>query len=429
MSSGAKKWWRRPAALALATTVVLLGSLALKFWPRANAGGASLRTAKVERRDFVHTLRIHGVVEAVKFHAVAAPRLAGQSGPGGGGGGGGSNMVITRLIPAGTRVKPGDLLAEFDRQAQTKNYLDREAEYRDRVEQIRKRKAEQDAAGVADARELKEAENAVEKAVLDVKRNEILSRIDADKNNKSLQEAKARLEQVRQTIKLRQSSVASEVRILEIQRDRAQAAMRHAQRNSERMLMRSPMEGLVVLNTIFKSNGPGEVQEGDEVRPGVPFLQVVDPQAMQVRARVNQVDALRLVVGQKAVVRLDAYPDLVYPARVHQVAAIGLGGSFSDKVRTFPVVFTIEGFDPRTMPDLSAAADVELERVPGALVAPRDTVIHESGKDYVRVKTATGFDKTEVKLGLVGEHEVVIASGAQEGAALLRGRPVVEEGS
>jgi HlyD family secretion protein len=419
---------RRQAALAVAIGSVLLAGVALRFWPRGHGGGATTRTAKVERRDFVHTLRIHGVVEAVKFHAVAAPRLAGGGGPGGGGGGGG-NMVITRLIPAGTRVKPGDLLAEFDRQMQTKIYLDREAEYRDRVEQIRKKKAEQEAAGVADARELKEAENAVDKAALDVKRNEILSKIDAEKNNQSLQEAKARLEQVRQTLKLRQSAVASEVRILEIQRDRAQAAMRHAQRNSERMLMRSPMEGLVVLNTIFKSNGPGEVQEGDEVRPGVPFLQVVDPQAMQVRARVNQVDALRLVVGQKATVRLDAYPDLVYPGRVHQVAAIGLGGSFSDKVRTFPVVFTIEGFDPRTMPDLSAAADVELQRVPGALVAPRDTVLHEEGKDYVRVKTATGYDKTEVKLGLVGEHEVVIASGAGEGAALARGRPLVEEGS
>jgi HlyD family secretion protein len=423
-----KKRRRRRAALAGGIAVVLLAALALRFWSRDSDARAGTRTAKVERRDFVHTLRIHGVVEAVKFHAVAAPRLAGQGGPGGGGGGG-SNMVITRLIPAGTRVKPGDLLAEFDRQAQTKSYLDREAEYRDRVEQIRKKKAEQQAAGVADARELKEAENAVEKAALEVKRNEILSKIDAEKNNQSLQEARARLDQVRQTLKLRQSAVTSEVRILEIQRDRAQAAMRHAQRNSERMLMRSPMEGLVVLNTIFKSNGPGEVQEGDEVRPGVPFLQVVDPQAMQVRARVNQVDALRLVVGQKATVRLDAYPDLVYPGRVHQVAAIGLGGSFSDKVRTFPVVFTIEGFDPRTMPDLSAAADVELQRVPGALVAPRDTVIQEEGKDYVHVKTATGYDKTEVKLGLVGEHEVVITSGAEEGAALLRGRPVVEEGS
>jgi HlyD family secretion protein len=346
---------------------------------------------------------------------VAAPRLSGQ---------GNAPMIITRLIPAGTRVQPGDLLAEFDRQAQSKNYLDREPEHRDRVEQIRKKKADQGADRVRDERELKEAEHAVEKAVLDVKRNEILSKIDAEKNTQSLAEARARLEQVRRTIRLRQSVVAAEVRILEIQRDRDLAAMRNAQRNSEKMVIKSPLAGVVVLNTIFKSSGPGEVQEGDEVRPGMPFLQVVDPQAMQVRARVNQVDALQLQAGQKATVRLDAYPDLSFPGRVHQVAAIALGGSFSDKIRTFPVLFTIEGSDPRTMPDLSAAVDVELERMTSALVAPRDAVIEESGRPFVRIRNGSGFDKTPVTLGLVGEHEVVLQSGAKEGSVVLRGGAV-----
>jgi biotin carboxyl carrier protein len=368
--------------------------------------------AKVERKDFVRTLRLHGVIEAVKFHAVAAPRLSGQ---------GGASMIITRLIAAGARVQPGDLLAEFDRQMQTKAYLDRETEYRDRVEQIRKKQAEQVADKVRDERELKEAEHAVVKAALDVKRNEILSKIDAEKNNQNLEEARARLEQVRRTVRLRQSVVVTEVRILEIQRDRDLAAMQNAQRNAEKMVVRSPLAGLVVLSTIFKSNGPGEVQEGDEVRPGVPFLQVVDPQAMQVRARVNQVDALSLAAGQKAMVRLDAYPDLSFPGRVHQVAAIALGGSFSDRIRTFPALFTIEGSDPRTMPDLSAAVDVELERVAGALVAPRDAVIEQSGRHFLRVRSGAGFDKTPVTLGLVGEQEVVIQSGAREGAVVLRG--------
>jgi HlyD family secretion protein len=402
-----------PLRGGLFVAAVLLGAgLASRAWRRAETGNGAAPVAKVERKDFVRTLRLHGTIEAVKFHAVAAPRLSGQ---------GGAPMIITRLIPAGTHVQAGDLLAEFDRQMQTKAYLDKETEYRDRVEQIRKKRAEQVADKVRDERELKEAEHAVEKAALDVKRNEILSKIDAEKNNQNLEEARARLEQVRRTIRLRQNVVAAEVRILEIQRDRDLAAMQNAQRNAEKMVIRSPLAGLVVLSTIFKSNGPGEVQEGDEVRPGVPFLQVVDPQAMQVRARVNQVDALSLAAGQKVTVRLDAYPDLSFPGRVHQVAAIALGGSFSDRIRTFPALFTIEGSDPRTMPDLSAGVDVELERVAGALVAPRDAVIEQSGRHFLRVRSGAGFDETPVTLGLVGEQEVVIQSGAREGTVVLRG--------
>ena len=401
-----------PHRAAIFIASVLIAGLAARAWRKDDTRGGATPVATVERKDFVRTLRLHGVIEAVKFHGVSAPRLSGQ---------GGTPMIITRLVAAGTRVQPGDLLAEFDRQMQTKAYLDKETEYRDRVEQIRKKRAERDADKVRDERELKEAEHAVEKAALDVKRNEILSKIDAEKNTQNLEEARARLEQVRKTIRLRQSVVAAEVRILEIQRDRDLAAMRNAQRNAEKMVIRSPLAGLVVLGTIFKSNGPGEVQEGDEVRPGVPFLQVVDPQAMQVRARVNQVDALSLAAGQKATVRLDAYPDLAFPGRVEQVAAIALGGSFSDRIRTFPALFAIEGSDPRTMPDLSAAVDVELERVAGALVAPRDAVVEESGRHFLRIRSGGSFDKTPVTLGLVGEQEVVIREGAREGSVVLRG--------
>jgi len=156
----------------LVVVALLVAGLIVKSRRQGASNGGALPVATVERRDFVRTLRIHGVIEAIKFHAVAAPRLSGQ---------GGTPMIITRLIPAGARVQPGDLLAEFDRQAQTKNYLDRETDYRDRVEQIRKKKAEQIADKVRDERELKEAEHAVEKAALDVKKGEILSRIDAEK--------------------------------------------------------------------------------------------------------------------------------------------------------------------------------------------------------------------------------------------------------
>ena len=52
-------------------------------------------------------------------------------------------MIIVPLAKAGTCVKRGDLLVEFDRTAQLKAARDREAEYRDLLEQIEKKKADQ----------------------------------------------------------------------------------------------------------------------------------------------------------------------------------------------------------------------------------------------------------------------------------------------
>jgi len=317
-------------------------------------------------------------------------------------------------------VKPGDLLVEFDRQSQIKNFLDKQAEFRDLVDQIARKQAEGDAARAKDVTELKQAENALKKAELEVQRNEVISRIDAEKNLEALEQAKANLKQLQETFGLKRSAAKADLRIVEIQRDRAREAMLHAQHNEELMSIYSPMAGVVVLNTIWKEGKWGEVQEGDEVRPGVPFMQVVNPSAMQVRVSVNQADFLGLGVGQSAEVRLDAYPEMVFPAKLEQLAPIGNNGQFSDKVRTFSALFSIQGSDPKLMPDLSAAVDVEIERRANVLLVPRETVITENGRHYIRVKRGLGFEKRLVTIGPRDDLKAVVESGLQAGEVIQR---------
>ncbi|HEV2619166.1 MAG TPA: HlyD family efflux transporter periplasmic adaptor subunit, partial [Acidobacteriaceae bacterium] len=94
----------------------------------------------------------------------------------------------------------------------------------------------------------------------------------------------------------------------------------------------------------------------------VAFMQVVDPSRMEVQVAVNQEDLLSLKIGQSAVVHLDAYPGLTFPGRLENIGPMGRSGDFSNKVRTFSAVFSIDGHDPRLMPDLSAAVDVQAMR-------------------------------------------------------------------
>jgi multidrug resistance efflux pump len=134
--------------------------------------------------------------------------------------------------------------------------------------------------------------------------------------------------------------------------------MQHAQADADLMQIRSPIDGVVVLNNLFHENGVREVQEGDQLDPGVTFLQVIDPSAMQVRASVNQEDLLSLQIGQPAKVHLDAYPELVFTGRLEEIAPVARSG-FSTKLRTFEAVFSIARSDAKLMPDLSAAVDVD----------------------------------------------------------------------
>jgi HlyD family secretion protein len=307
-------------------------------------------TARAEPpADLPPPLRLHGSVEPVRSHAIVVPRLSG-SGPG--------SLVIVHLVKPGTAVKRGDLLIEFDRQAQVKNAHDREAEYRDFVEQMNKRRGEQLTARAHDEAEVKMAENAVKSADLEMLKNEMAPPITAEQNTLSLDEARAKLQQLRRTFDLKRRADVADLQTLEIQRDRAQNAWRHAERNVGSMRVQSPIDGMVVLKATWKNGSMGEVQEGEEVRPGLPILDVIDSSAMRVRARVNQADVDRLRVGQAVQITLDSYPSRTFNGRLDLLSRIGAPGTMSNRVRTFLAVFSIDGSDAHLMPDLGAAIDV-----------------------------------------------------------------------
>ncbi len=295
-------------------------------------------------------LRLKGITAAVVTQSVQAPRLAGQTVP---------TLTITRLAPAGSRVKKGDLLVEFDRQDQLRDAIDKQAQAVDLNQQVLQAQAKEDAARAKDETEMVQAENAVKKARLEMNKVELLSRIDAEKAQEDLDEAVATLAQLKQTFELKRKAALASIRILEIQRDRMRETMLHAQANAALMQIHSPINGIVVFNSIWKTGRPGLVQEGDQVRPGVPFMQVVDPTRMEVPVQVNQQDLQALRVGQKAHVRLDAYSDLSFDGVLESLDPMGQTGDFSDKLRTYTAMFSIQGSDPRLMPDLSAALDME----------------------------------------------------------------------
>lgn len=412
-AADAVPFFRRKQTVAVAAGLVgvaLLGYWLLRRAPAEAATANGVRTAQVERRDFVRSVRIHGTTAAVESFPITVPRMAGQ--PGG-------QLIITRLAASGTRVQPGDLLVEFDRQNQIRNALDRQAEYLDLEEQIKKKIAEQAAGKAKDDTELEQARNEAEKARLEMRRNEVVSRIDAEKNRQRLEEAEARAKQLEATYQLKRTADRADLRILEIRRDRARRAMLHAESNAEKMAIRSPIEGLVVINMIWKGGSMGEVLEGDEVRPGLPIMQVVNPRSMEVRARVNQADVPFLKPGQRAEFRLDAFPDLVFGGKLERVSAMGAASGMNAFVRNFAAVFSIEGSDPRLLPDLAVAVDAEIERIPNALVVPRDSVFTENGETYVRVQKNGGWEKRAVKV--IGQSDTLAAieTGADEGDVVL----------
>ena len=408
VSSHPRRWSLRAVLWVISAALILI--LASRLYKGTVVAAAESRTAVIQLGTFTRTIRITGSTEALHAYVVQAPRLAG----------GGARMVLVRLVHAGTRVHKDDVLAEFDQQDQLKQFRDSQADYLGFLDKIKKQKADNAIELGKDQTALQAAEDEYQKAKLEMAKNEVVSRIDADRNRLTLEQDAATLNQLRQTFDLKERARQAQLQDLEIQSNKAHGQMLYAQTNSQRMVIHSPLGGLVVLSPIWKSSSMGDPQEGDEIWPGLPFMQVVDPSAMQVTASVNQVDFPYLRTGQRVEVRLDAYPDLVLGGSIEHLAAIANTSLLSQVVHNFNATFAIQGTDPRLLPDLSAAVDVELERLPDVLLAPRDALMMENGKTYVAVKRGTSFEKRPVTIGRSNDVEAVVLSGLVAGDLVRR---------
>lgn len=405
--------FRRTTWIATAAVVLLLlvSIFAVKhyFSNRSVAAQAGTVTARTE--NFVKFLRLTGTTEAVHERPILVPTLEGaQVG----------QLVITRIVPTGTRVKKGDVLAEFDRQAQLKDALDKRAAYQNLLDQLAEKRATEAAASAKDQTEIQQADDALKKAQLEVSKNDIVSRIDAEKNRETLAEAEATLKQLQQTFKLKRESAAADIRSTAIQADRAKQTMLYAESNAKKMQLLSPMDGVAVLNMVWTGGRMGDAQAGDSVRPGLAFMRVVDPSQMNVSVEVNQADFLSLHVGQHAVVHLDAYPEMAFSAELEELSPLAHASQFSDKVRTFSATFAVSGNNARLMPDLSAAVDVELDSVKNALVVPIQSVESDGGHEYVWVREGGSFTMHSVTTGAHNDLDVVIDSGLKPGEVVKR---------
>src|SRR5882724_9393609 len=117
-------------------------------------------------------IRATGTVQAEKVFTVQVPQISGQGG----------RLTLTRLVPNGTHVNQGDLLAEFDRTQQLDNARDAKAKFDDLGHQVDQKQAEFQSNAEKRRSDLQKAEADLAKARLQLRRGPLLSEIDRLKN-------------------------------------------------------------------------------------------------------------------------------------------------------------------------------------------------------------------------------------------------------
>jgi HlyD family secretion protein len=335
------------------------------------------------------------------------------------------SLILMHLANPGIRVKTGEVVAEFDPQLQ----LQRLDDYKDTLDQqqntVRKQLAMLAANREAHDQQVRTAKANWDNSLLDLKTTPIKSQIDAEKIKLSVEEAESTHKQLVYEASLVDESQRAAIRSQELDREQSRIELQRAEMNVQRMTIKAPMDGIVVMQSVVRNGEFGQFREGDQVSAGQPFMSIVDPTSMVLNASVNQVDAERLRLGMKTTVRLDAYPDLEMPGVVIGIGAMSKTSTFrAGFVGEIPIRVKIEKSDPRLIPDLTGSAEIVLNSEITTLVAPRSAVYEENGAAFVYVQGPEGWIKKQVQLGLTSYTEVAIRSGVSKGDKIALQRPM-----
>ena len=400
-------------------------------------GAAMVRTVKVTTGDLKDTIRLSGTIAAQSFAAIRAPQIRRGRRAGGGGGGGGAGiaggggagggsggLTIIEMAEPGSKVVKGQVVAEFDRQVYQQAIDDQEANVVQASAIIDSTRARLMIEMETKRQEMVTAKAEFEKAKMDVRTSEVRSEIEAEILKNLMQQAEATYQQLTKEVDLLETAHAAAIRQAEIDKAQEEIDLRRAQQNASHLVVKTPISGVVVMQTIFRGGTFSQVSLGDEVFPGAYFMQVVDPSSMVLEAKVNQADSQKIRVGAPADVMLDAYPERVWPGRVAAIAAMTGGGGngrsrtgSGDYVREITVTVQILDSSELIIPDLSASADIRLSEVEDVLIAPREALEREGDDWFVRVRGAAknAFERRPVELGPVTDTHVAVASGLREG--------------
>ncbi len=382
-----------------------LGALALVGCGRPAAEAP--RTAAVARGTIRMEIPFQGELEARRVETIAV----GVQG----------SAVLAELVPEGTRVEKGDLLARFDSSQIAQDLARQENELvraRQELDSLEKAELPLELLDMEskrlEARNELEAEKRFLESARGLAERGLMSTGEVAQQEQKVAGLETRAEQMDLRIELTQKHVHA-ARLA-----KARAALEAAERQrdftaSQLALceVRAPVAGTATLVPLPVDGEYRVAHVGDTLFRNQTFLCLPDPTEHVVRGYVGEAELPWVKPGHPVAAAPAAFPGVRLVGRVESVGGMAQTRPGQPAWRKFfPVQIALEPISEPLPVGLSVRADVLAGEATNALWLPREALVWREGRSYVW--TASGAE-TEVQTGLSDAARVEIVSGLAEG--------------
>src|SRR5436309_7314174 len=409
MSLFRKRWF------LIALAVLLVGGPTTWVLARNPAVHDAAVIAQVKHGEFRVIVTTSGELRALKFVQINAPQNAQQANQ--------YQMKITSIVPEGTVVKEGDVVAELDRSGIAARLSDVSLALQ-KAEAVYEQAMLDSTLNLSKAREdiktmelgLEEKRLAKEQAVYEAPTVKRQAEIDYEKAQRALAQAKADYETKTEQAKAKMREVGAEV-------SRQRGLLKAVQDFMAGFTIKAPAPGMVIYAKEWNGKKRTTGSQVNAWDPGV--AQLPDLTHMESVTYVNEIDVRKVAVGQPVAITLDADPTKRLTGKVTNVANVGEQRPNAD-AKVFEVKLQVEQSDSTLRPGMTTGNSIETLKVADALFVPLEALGSESGVSFV-YKLAGRVVKQEVGTGAMNDDEVIIVRGLEVGDRVLLSPPTNHE--
>jgi RND family efflux transporter MFP subunit len=387
---------------ALIIVLAVVGISAWYFTPAA-AGEDNAVIARVKKGDFKVVVTSAGELRAKKFVQVQGPLNMQQAEV--------YQTKISSLVPEGTVVKEGDVVAELDRSGIAAKMAEISLALQKAEAQLTQAQLDS-TLNLATAREdIKGFELALEEKRLEKEQSAYESpsakrqvEIAYEKAQRQLAQAKANY------ITKTQQAIAKMAEVgADVQRQRNK--LKIVQEVLGNFTIKAPSPGMVIYVKEWNGKKKGIGSQVSAWDPTVATLP--DLGQMESLSYVNEIDVRKIAAGQKVTISLDSDPTKKLPGSVVAVANVGEQRPNAD-AKVFEVKILLAQADTTLRPGMTTSNAIETNTVKSALYVPLEAVAVEGSTPFVYKKDGSSVTKQQVETGLANENEIVIAKGLEK---------------
>jgi RND family efflux transporter MFP subunit len=398
-----RKRWVTTLVIAL----VVVGISAWYFTPAAASEDGAV-IARVKKGDFHVVVTSAGELRAKKFVQIQGPLNMQQAEV--------YQTKISTLVPEGTVVKEGDVVAELDRSGIAAKMAEISLALQKAEAQLLQAQLDS-TLNLATAREeiktqelsLEEKRLAKEQAAYESPSVKRQVEIDYEKATRQLAQSKSNY------ITKTQQAVAKMAEVgADVQRQRNK--LKIVQEVLGNFTIKAPSSGMVIYIKEWNGKKKGVGSQVGAWDPTVATLP--DLGQMESLSYVNEIDVRKVAAGQKVMVSLDSDPTKKLPGSVVAVANVGEQRPNADS-KVFEVKILLAQADTTLRPGMTTSNAIETNTIKNALFVPLEAVAVEGTTPFVYKRDGTSVSRQQVETGMANENEIVIAKGLEKDDRVL----------